>query len=185
MSDWKPVGRSDVRSRQQGEELALADPDNSKVHFLNETAEFIWELCDGEHTLGDIEAEIRACFDVPPEADLRAATAAAELAGQRGDPALIEPLLGTLRAWDVMGRRRPVRLAALQALGRIGRPEALPRLGRFFRDWGPFPARAERRVAYESLHGYPAEARAALVRRGLRSRDSEIRAVCERLRQSG
>jgi Coenzyme PQQ synthesis protein D (PqqD) len=72
MSDWKPVGRSDVRSRQQGEELALADPENSKVHFLNETAEFIWELCDGDHTLMDIEMEIRSCFDVPPEADIRA-----------------------------------------------------------------------------------------------------------------
>jgi hypothetical protein len=114
--------------------------------------------------------------------DPRAATAAAELAGQHGGPAMVEPLLGVLASWDLMGRRRAVRVAALQALGRMGRPDALPRLERFFRErWAPFPVIAERRVAYESLHGYPSEARAPLVMRGLRSRDPEIRAACERL----
>jgi HEAT repeat protein len=116
-------------------------------------------------------------------ADPRAATAAVELAGQHGGPAVLEPLLALLDSWDLRGRRRAVRLAALQALGRIGRPEALPRLAAFFRErWLPFPAIAERRAAYESLHGYPPDARAELVERGRRSRDAEIRVVCERLR---
>ena len=118
--------------------------------------------------------------------DPRAATAAVELAAQRGGPTMVEPLLGVLRSWDLRGRRRAVRVAALQALGRVGRPEALPRLTRFFRDrWGPFPSNTERRTAYESLQGYPPDARASLVMRGLRSRDREIRAVCERLRSAG
>ena len=115
--------------------------------------------------------------------DPRAATAAVEVAGQRGGPTMVEPLLVVLAPWDFRGRRRAVRLAALQALGRVGRPEALPRLARFFRErWGPFPATTERRAAFESLQGYPPDARAWLVMRGLRSRDPEIRAVCERLR---
>jgi HEAT repeat protein len=115
--------------------------------------------------------------------DPRAATAAVELAAQQGGPTIVEPLLGVLGSWDLTGRRRAVRLAALQALGRVGRPEVLPRLARFFRErWGPFPSNAERRAAYESLHGYPPDARAGLVMRGLRSRDQEIRATCERLR---
>ena len=119
-------------------------------------------------------------------ADPRAATAAVELAGQHGGPAVLEPLLALLDPWDLRGRRRPVRLAALQALGRIGRPEALPRLARFFRErWLPFPPAAERRAAYESLHGYPPDARAGLVERGRRSRDAEIRGICERLRGAG
>ena len=118
--------------------------------------------------------------------DPRAATAAVELAGQRGGPTMVVPLLDVLGAWDVRGRRRAVRLAALQALGRIGRPEALPRLTRFFRErWVPFRSIAERRAAYESLQGYPSDVRAWLVMRGLRSRDHEIRAVCERLRSGG
>lgn len=118
--------------------------------------------------------------------DLRTATAAVELAGQQGGPAMIDPLLDVLMAWDLRGRRRPVRVAALQALGRIGRPEVLPRLERFFRErWGPFPAVAERHAAYESLQGYPPDARFALVERGARSRNHEVRAMCERLRRTG
>jgi HEAT repeat protein len=118
--------------------------------------------------------------------DPRAATAAVELAGQRGGPTMVVPLLDVLAAWDFRGRRRAVRLAALQALGRMGRPEALPRLARFFSErWVPFRSIAERRAAYESLGGYPSDARAWLVMRGLRSRDHEIRAVCERLRSAG
>jgi HEAT repeat protein len=118
--------------------------------------------------------------------DPRAATAAVELAGQRGGSTVVEPLLGVLASWDVRGRRRAVRLAALQALGRMGRPETLPRIAHFFRErWLPFPSTAERRAAYESLQGYPPDVRAWLVMRGLRSRDHEIRAVCERLRSAG
>jgi HEAT repeat protein len=118
--------------------------------------------------------------------DPRAATAAVEVAGQRGGPTMVEPLLGVLAPWDLRGRRRAVRLAAFKALGRVGRAEALPRLARFFRErWGPFPAATERRAAFESLQGYPPDARAWLVMRGLRSRDPEIRAVCERLRSEG
>jgi hypothetical protein len=120
------------------------------------------------------------------DADLRTATAAVELAGQHGGPGVIDPLLDVLMPWDLRGRRRPVRVAALQALGRIGRPEVLPRLGRFFRErWGPFPSVAERRAAYESLQGYPSDARFLLVERGARSRNPEIRTLCERLRRTG
>jgi HEAT repeat protein len=118
--------------------------------------------------------------------DPRVATAAAELAGQHGSPDLMEPLLRVLGAWDLRGRRRSVRVAALHALGRIGRPEVLPRLARFFRDWGWPPASvAERRAAFESLQGYPPDARAAWVARGLRSRDPEVRTLCSRLRGAG
>ena len=80
---------------------------------------------------------------------------------------MVEPLLDVLASWDLRGRRRAVRLAALQALGRMGRPEALPRLARFFRErWVPFRSIAERRAAYESLQGYPPDARAWLVSAG-------------------
>jgi HEAT repeat protein len=118
--------------------------------------------------------------------DPRIATAAAELAGQHGSADMVEPLLRVLAPWDLRGRRRSVRVAALHALGRIGRPEALPRLGRFLRDrWLPLVSSVERRAAYESLHGYAPDARAAWVARGLRSRDPEVRALCDRLARAG
>ncbi len=119
------------------------------------------------------------------EPGLRTATAAVELAGQHGGPAMIDPLLDVLAPWDLRGRRRAVRVAALHALGQIGRPEVLPRLARYFRErWGPLPSVAERRAAYESLQGYAPDARHAWVERGARSRDHEIRAICERLRRA-
>ena len=37
------------------------------------------------------------------------------------------------------------------------------------------------RAAYESLASYPADARAPIIRKGLASRDREIRAICERV----
>jgi HEAT repeat protein len=119
------------------------------------------------------------------EPELRTATAAVELAGQHGGPAMIDPLLDILAPWDLRGRRRAVRVAAIHALGQIGRPEVLPRLARYFRErWGPFPAVAERRAAYEALQGYAPDARYEWVERGTRSRDHEIRAICERLRRA-
>jgi HEAT repeat protein len=119
------------------------------------------------------------------EPELRTATAAVELAGQHGGPAMIDPLLDLLAPWDLRGRRRAVRVAAIHALGQIGRPEVLPRLARYFRErWGPFPAVAERRAAYEALQGYAPDARYEWVERGTRSRDHEIRAICERLRRA-
>jgi coenzyme PQQ synthesis protein D (PqqD) len=71
MNERKPVGRPDVTARRAGEEWALADSRNDRVHYLNETAEFIWELCDGEHSVSEIEAEVRASFEVPAGVDLR------------------------------------------------------------------------------------------------------------------
>ena len=127
----------------------------------------------------------RYLVDAIADPDPRAAIAAVELAGRHGGQDMVEPLLAVLAPWDLRGRRRSVRLAALQALGRVGRAEALPRLARFFRErWGLLPAVAERRAAYASLEGYPSEARAGLVTLGLRSRDQEIRAISERLRRA-
>jgi hypothetical protein len=47
-------------------------PAGGAIHALNPTARLIWNLCDGAHTLADIEAELRQAFDVPPERDLAA-----------------------------------------------------------------------------------------------------------------
>jgi HEAT repeat protein len=71
---------------------------------------------------------------------------------------------------------------ALKALGELAEPDVLPRLKRFFSDsLLPWPAREERVAAYESLNGYPLEARAEFVKKGLRSRDPLVREICRRL----
>jgi PqqD family protein of HPr-rel-A system len=45
-----PIQRQGVWRRQTETEVALYDPDNGKVHLLNDTALAIWDLCDGTTT---------------------------------------------------------------------------------------------------------------------------------------
>ena len=41
--------------------------DSGQVTILNELGAFIWQLCDGEHTLDQIVAEIVDEYEVQPE----------------------------------------------------------------------------------------------------------------------
>ena len=104
------------------------------------------------------------------------------LAGERGIAESVDPLVALLAKWDPFGRRRSIRLSALGALGQLADPAALPRLGRFFRDWlVPIVAIEERRAAFECLASYPEPARRPLVQKGLTSRDLAICEICRRL----
>lgn len=40
------------------------------IHALNPTARLIWDLCDGTHSVAEIETALRAAFDVPADYDL-------------------------------------------------------------------------------------------------------------------
>lgn len=68
--DYRPVARPDVERSQLGQETLLYNPENDKVTVLNETAAAVWEMCDGEHTLSSIEAEIRDKFNPPSGHDV-------------------------------------------------------------------------------------------------------------------
>ncbi len=104
------------------------------------------------------------------------------LVGSYGIREAVAPLLHVLAGRDVFRTRKSLRLLAIKALGELADPSALPHLRQFFSNSIlPWPARDERRAAYESLAGYPAEARAPLVERGLTSRDEAIRNICRRL----
>jgi hypothetical protein len=114
--------------------------------------------------------------------DPKLAEMAIALVGSYGIREGVEPLLKVLEGRDVFGTRRALRLRAIKALGELAAPEALPAMERFFHEpILPWPHRAERRAAWESLTGYPSEVRAAFVERGLRSRDTAVRELCRRL----
>jgi hypothetical protein len=120
----------------------------------------------------------RAIHDPDP----KLAETAIGLAGTYAIAEAMEPLLGIVDQWDLLGKRRSLRLKALRALGDLANPAALPRLERFFKNWLiPVVALEERRAAYRALQGYPLQARREIVERGLRSRDDEIRSLCQRL----
>lgn len=120
--------------------------------------------------------------DAIGDPDPKIAEKAISLVGSYGIKEAVGPLLQVVDGNDVWGARRPLRIRALRALGELAEPSALPHLQRFFTDsLLPWPAREERRVAYESLAGYPQSARATIVEKGLRSRDPYVREVCERM----
>jgi hypothetical protein len=65
------VQNPDVILREESDSGALLfNPDTGQVILLNETALFIWGLCDGTRTLADIMAEVAENFDDVPEAQL-------------------------------------------------------------------------------------------------------------------
>jgi HEAT repeat protein len=130
----------------------------------------------------DLETARGLLAEAINDPDPKLAETAIGLAGSYAIAEAVEPLLGIVEGWDFLGRRRSLRLRALRALGELADPTALPRLDRFFRNWlFPVVSLEERRAAYRALQTFPLEARAEIVRRGLRSRDDEIRGLCERL----
>lgn len=114
--------------------------------------------------------------------DPKMAEAAISLVGSYGIKEAVGPLVRILAKRDLFGMRRPLRIRAIKALGELAEPDALPQMQHLFStSFLPWPNRAERQAAFESLAAYPPEARAPFVERGLRSRDREIRQICRRL----
>jgi predicted ATPase len=68
----KPIRRPDVMVKDIGGETLLYSRDEKAIHVLNPTAQRIWELCDGQHTVADIAQAIRSSFVVPDQHDLTA-----------------------------------------------------------------------------------------------------------------
>ena len=60
--------RPDILERPVGDEHMLYDATGRKVHVLNETAYFIWMLCDGKHDTEAIVTAAAQAFETTPEA---------------------------------------------------------------------------------------------------------------------
>jgi len=52
------------------DEVVLYDEKGNTVHVLNATAKLIWELCDGVHSLEEIEQAIRSNFSGLEDRDI-------------------------------------------------------------------------------------------------------------------
>ena len=73
MDSAKLLQKKRIQSRKVGDEWILYDPENESVHVINSTAEFVWRLCDGSNTLGDIEKQMHESFQVPEGSDVKKA----------------------------------------------------------------------------------------------------------------
>ena len=67
----KPLRVSNIIVQEAGTELVLSSIEGKAIHVLNPTARFIWNLCDGQHTLEAIEQSVRASFAVSENHDVR------------------------------------------------------------------------------------------------------------------
>lgn len=61
----------DVTVKELGNETLLYAPGGQAIHVLNATAYLIWQLCDGKHTLEEMEQALREAFAVPDSHDVR------------------------------------------------------------------------------------------------------------------
>lgn len=60
---WKPIRREGLCCRVFDDEAALYDTAHHSVHYLNRTAWFIWNCCDGRHEVEDIALNLAAAFE--------------------------------------------------------------------------------------------------------------------------
>ena len=62
-----PVKAGRIPSQEVDGEVFAITPDDGFLHNFNEVGSLIWNLIDGARSLGDIESEILAAYDVEPQ----------------------------------------------------------------------------------------------------------------------
>ncbi len=70
MNSVEPKRQPGITVKDIGGETLLYSTDEEAIHILNPTAQLIWELCDGGHSVTDIEQAIRTSFSVPDGHDV-------------------------------------------------------------------------------------------------------------------
>jgi hypothetical protein len=57
-ADYAPVKRVDVLELDMGDGLVLYDPESRLVHHLNESASLLWQLAEGDASVGQLALEV-------------------------------------------------------------------------------------------------------------------------------
>lgn len=70
MSEDRPIKKNLTLRETKGKDTVLYDGETREIHVLNPTAFAVWELCDGEHSLKDMEEIIRHKFSISEERDV-------------------------------------------------------------------------------------------------------------------
>jgi hypothetical protein len=70
MTEEKPVRKNLVQRGKSDRDIVLYDEDAKEIHVLNYTAFTVWELCDGKHSLKDIETIMRRKFSIDEDHDV-------------------------------------------------------------------------------------------------------------------
>ena len=71
MDTLKPLRKSGIVSQKIGDECMIYDPVTGSMHVINGTAELVLNLCDGAHSLNEIEQHMREAHHVPEGIHIR------------------------------------------------------------------------------------------------------------------
>jgi PqqD family protein of HPr-rel-A system len=63
-AEYRPAKVSDVLELDMGDGLILFNHDSSLVHHLNPSAALVWQLCDGEASVGQLAREIAQEYEL-------------------------------------------------------------------------------------------------------------------------
>ncbi len=66
-----PLRKEGILSKKLGDEWMLYDTEKGSIHVINTMAEFVWKMCDGSHTLDEMEKCIKDAYYVPEGATLK------------------------------------------------------------------------------------------------------------------
>jgi len=73
MIEARPVRNTKFSIKSIGQKTLIYSTHNKAIHVLNPVAWLIWELCDGKHTIKDIERALRINFAVEEGYDVNRA----------------------------------------------------------------------------------------------------------------
>ena len=80
--------RKGVQEHPLGDELLLYTPEMARAFSFNQSAQAVWELCDGHRTLLDISRDLAQRYDAPSDQLLGDVKAAVQRFQELG---LLEP----------------------------------------------------------------------------------------------
>lgn len=63
----RPNRRTEFEERVVEGEMVVMDKQSEQIHQLNQTASFIWQLCDGDHDRQQIAEELATAFEIDAE----------------------------------------------------------------------------------------------------------------------
>ena len=70
MDEYKPLHKSNLLLKDLGDEFLIYSVEHKELHVINPTARVIWDLCDGEHSISDMEKVLLANYAVPADSDI-------------------------------------------------------------------------------------------------------------------
>jgi len=70
MDTNKPLQKKGTLSRVIGNETMLYNPDAGYVHIINKTAAFVWNLCNGCRSSGEMANLLQNAYEVAEDTDL-------------------------------------------------------------------------------------------------------------------